>query len=143
MAAGHFYIRIVTCSANWVIIVGALSIRTILLKHHRLDGERLGSIAFSTMEDLQLCLLAFGLLEDTLVAVGLSIGATDRLVDQRADSLTAHSICIKIILPRALPGEERERRERVVTRAGCCCEGEVEGDDNNEGRRPSSPSCHD
>ena len=63
----------VTCSANWVIIVRARSIGTIFLKHHRLDGERFGSVAFSLMEELQVALLAFRLLEDTVVAVSLAI----------------------------------------------------------------------
>ena len=92
--------------------MGALSIRTVFLKHHRLDGERLGALAFSTVEDLQdLVLAAFRFLEDTLVAVGLAIGAADWLVDQRADPLTLHSICIKIELP-GVRGRERERERK-------------------------------
>ena len=51
----------------------ARSIGTIFLKHHRLDGERFGSVAFSLMEELQVALLAFRLLEDTVVAVSLAI----------------------------------------------------------------------
>ena len=53
--------------------MGARSIGTIFLKHNRLDGERFGAVAFSIMEELQVVLLAFLLLEDTVVAVGLPI----------------------------------------------------------------------
>ena len=98
--------------------MGALSIGAILLKHHRLDGERFGAIALSTADYLQLLFLASGLLKDTLIAVGLTIGGADWLVDQRADPLASHSICIKIILPGVQPAGDRnilQRGERVTS----------------------------
>ena len=73
--------------------MGALPSRTVFLKHHRLYGERSGPLTFSTVDQLQLSFLAFRLLKDTLVAVGLVIGGADWLVDQRADALAPHSIC--------------------------------------------------
>ena len=89
--------------------MGALSIGAILLKHHRLDWERFGAIALSTADYLQLLFLASGLLEDTLVAVGLTIGGADRLVDQRADALATRSICREGILAAIKDLRERER----------------------------------
>ena len=89
--------------------MGALSIGAILLKHHRLDGERFGAIALSTADQLQPLLLASGLLKDTLVAVGLTIGGADWLVDQRADALATRSICREVILAAIKDLRERER----------------------------------
>ena len=79
----------------------ALSFGTIFLEHHRLYGERFGPLTLSTVDHLQVAFLASRLLEDTLVAVSLTIGGADRLVDQRADPLTPHSICREIMLATA------------------------------------------